>query len=218
MNIFRLLADLTHIASILILIQTIKKTSSISGISIKTQVLYALVFVCRYLDLLTFHYKSFYLTVMKIFFISSSVYTVYLLSTFKQKNPIAYQEMITADAFKVQYLLAPCLVLAFVFNHGFDFLSLNKSFSMWLESVSIMPQLFMLSKSGKATALTTHYIFALGLYRALYIPNWIWRYFYEDRFDKLAFVTGFVQTLVYSDFFYIYYKKIVKGLGFRLPK
>lgn len=216
MNLFRILADMSHFASIVILLHTIRKTGSISGVSIKTQVLYALVFVTRYLNLFT-RYISVYNTLMKLFFIVSSIYTVVELQKYKYKNPIAYQEMIMADAFKIQYLLIPCLVLAFVFNKGFGFIPLNHSFSMWLESVAVMPQLFMLSKSGKAPTLTTHYIFALGLYRALYIPNWIWRYCYEARFDKLAFFTGVIQTLVYSDFFYIYYKKVIKGLGFQLP-
>lgn len=49
------------------------------------------------------------------------------------------------------------------------------AFSIWLESVAILPQLFMLQRTGSAETITTHYLFALGAYRALYIPNWIWR-------------------------------------------
>ena len=49
------------------------------------------------------------------------------------------------------------------------------SFSIFLESVAILPQLFMLSRTGEAETITTHYLFALGAYRALYIPNWVYR-------------------------------------------
>ena len=45
------------------------------------------------------------------------------------------------------------------------------SFSIFLESVAILPQLFMLSRTGEAETITTHYLFALGAYRALYIPQ-----------------------------------------------
>lgn len=38
-----------------------------------------------------------------------------------------------------------------------------------------MPQLFMLQRTGEAETITTHYVAALGAYRALYIPNWIYR-------------------------------------------
>lgn len=85
------------------------------------------------------------------------------------------------------------------------------AFSIWLESVAILPQLFMLQRTGEAETITTHYLFALGAYRALYIPNWIYRYFFEvPRFyDPIAVIAGIVQTILYSDFFYIYYTKSV---------
>jgi hypothetical protein len=34
----------------------------------------------------------------------------------------------------------------------------------------------MLQRTGEAETITTHYLAALGAYRALYIPNWIFRY------------------------------------------
>lgn len=217
MNPFRILGDLSHLASILILIQTIKTSHSIDGISFKTQVLYVLVFLSRYLDLLTFHWVSLYNTLMKLFFISSSIYIIVLLQGAKKTNPISYKEMILRDNFKVQYLLGASFILALLFNRNYSVIEIVWSFSVWLESVAILPQLFMLSKTGKAKSLTVHYIFALGLYRALYIPNWVWRYVAEKKFDKWAFITGLIQTLVYSDFFYIYYKKVIKVGSVELP-
>jgi len=79
--------------------------------------------------------------------------------------------------------------------------------------VAILPQLFMLQRTGEAETITTHYIFALGAYRALYIPNWLYRYFTEKSYiDPIAQVAGIIQTILYSDFFYIYYTKY--GLPF----
>jgi len=83
------------------------------------------------------------------------------------------------------------------------------AFSIWLEAVAILPQLFMLQRTGEAETITTHYLFALGAYRALYIPNWLYRYFSEGWFDPIPVVAGLVQTVLYSDFFYIYYTKYV---------
>ncbi|QEU62874.1 Erd2 [Kluyveromyces lactis] len=155
---------------------------------------------------------------MKIVFISSSVYVIVLMRQQKFKNPVAYQDMITRDQFRIKFLVVPCILLGLIFNYRFSFIQICWSFSLWLESVAILPQLFMLTKTGKAKQLTSHYIFALGLYRALYIPNWIWRYYSEERFDKLSVFTGVIQTLVYSDFFYIYYQKVIKlGGDLELP-
>lgn len=39
------------------------------------------------------------------------------------------------------------------------------TFSIYLEAVAIMPQLFMLSRTGSAETITAHYLFALGSYR-----------------------------------------------------
>ena len=57
------------------------------------------------------------------------------------------------------------------------------------------------TKTGEAENITTHYIFALGIYRALYIPNWIYRYFAEGHFDFVSVLAGLLQTGIYSDFF-----------------
>lgn len=65
----------------------------------------------------------------------------------------------------------------------------------------------MISKTGEAETITTHYLFCLGLYRALYLFNWIWRYYFEGFFDMIAIVAGVVQTVLYCDFFYLYVTK-----------
>jgi ER lumen protein retaining receptor len=83
------------------------------------------------------------------------------------------------------------------------------AFSIWLESVAILPQLFMLQRTGDAETITTHYLFALGAYRALYIPNWIYRWFIGEYVEPIAVVAGVLQTILYSDFFYIYWTKCV---------
>lgn len=81
------------------------------------------------------------------------------------------------------------------------------TYSIYLEAVAIMPQLFMVSRTGEAETITSHYLFALGSYRALYILNWIYRYYTEDFLDLIVIVAGIVQTILYCDFFYLYITK-----------
>lgn len=66
-------------------------------------------------------------------------------------------------------------MLSLIFNYRFTPLEVLWSFSIFLESIAILPQLFMLQRTGEAETITTHYLAALGAYRALYIPNWIYR-------------------------------------------
>lgn len=107
--------------------------------------------------------------------------------------------------------------MAFIYPYAYRPSEILWAFSLWLESVAILPQLFMLQRTGEAETITTHYLAALGIYRALYIPNWIYRYFGEGYFDPLAVVAGIVQTILYSDFFWVYYTKVMQGKSFKLP-
>uniref|UniRef100_A0A915NMD4 ER lumen protein-retaining receptor n=2 Tax=Meloidogyne TaxID=189290 RepID=A0A915NMD4_9BILA len=199
MNIFRLSADLAHLVAILILLWKIWKTRSCAGLSGRSQVLFLLVFVCRYLDIFT-NFVSIYNTIMKLFFISSSVATALI----KQIPPGNH------DTCRIEFLVLPSFVLALLINHDFSFFEVLWTFSIYLESVSIMPQLFMLSKTGSAETITAHYLFALGIYRGLYILNWVYRYYMEDFLDIIALVAGIVQTVLYADFFYLYVSKVVQ--------
>lgn len=94
------------------------------------------------------------------------------------------------------------------------------AFSIYLESVAILPQLFMISKTGEAESITSHYLFALGSYRGLYILNWIYRYYVEEHFDLIAVIAGIVQTVLYCDFFYLYITKgeSLSALNFNVMK
>ena len=65
----------------------------------------------------------------------------------------------------------------------------------------------MLSRTGEAETITTHYLFALGGYRTLYLFNWLWRFAFDGYVDWIAWISGAVQTALYSDFFYIYYSQ-----------
>ncbi|KIP03715.1 hypothetical protein PHLGIDRAFT_110488 [Phlebiopsis gigantea 11061_1 CR5-6] len=211
MNLFRLFGDLSHLASIFILLHKIQTTRSCRGISFKTQALYVAVFVTRYLDLF-YEWVSLYNFTMKVFFIASSCYILYLM---KYKFRPTHDPSI--DTFRVEYLLGPCVLLGLLFNYRFKFTEVLWAFSIFLESVAILPQLFMLQRTGEAETITTHYLAALGAYRALYIPNWIYRYFSEGIVDPIAVIAGIVQTALYVDFFYVYFTKVLQGQKFELP-
>lgn len=211
MNIFRLAGDLSHLLAIILLLIKIWKTRSCAGISGKSQILFLIVFVSRYLDLFS-NFISLYNTAMKVFFIGSAAATVYFMYV---KFKATYDG--NHDTFRIEFLLGPCAILALVLNHEFSVMEILWTFSIYLESVAILPQLFMVSKTGEAESITSHYLFALGSYRGLYILNWIYRYYSESFYDIIAIVAGCVQTILYCDFFYLYITKVLKGKKLQLP-
>lgn len=74
---FRILGDVSHTLSKCILIFAIHRNSSTEGVSLITQALYCLVFVCRYLDI--FFFNTAWNTVLKVFYILSSLYILFLM-------------------------------------------------------------------------------------------------------------------------------------------
>lgn len=119
MNLFRLAGDMCHIVSILVLLLRLRVTKNAIGVSIKTQELYLLVFITRYLDLFTTFY-SVYNTVMKILYIGITAYIVYMV---RRTEPFKTNFDKTQDSFlHWQFAVAPCVILAGItsFIQGFN--------------------------------------------------------------------------------------------------
>lgn len=185
----------------MLLLWKLHKMKNCAGVSCRMQEMYVIVFACRYLDLL-WSFISVYNTVMKVVFITASVYLVYLM---RVKPPIATTYERTHDSFKYEvYLLGPCLVLGILFTHEYTIPEVLWTFSIWVESVAIVPQLVLLQQIREVENLTSHFVFAMGAYRALYMVNWMYRYFAEDYVNWVGWIGGFMQTVLYADFFYYY--------------
>jgi len=213
-NLFRLTGDALHLASILVLLWKIWAHHSCAGISLKSQVLYAIVFVTRYVDIF-WNTLSIYNTIMKVIFLASTFATIYLIQ-FKYKHTYDKEH----DSFRILFLIVPCAVLSLVLNAEFEFVEILYTFSIYLEAVAILPQLFLLQRTGEVEAMTSHYIVALGGYRFFYLLNWIYRLATEDGYGAshwLVWISGLIQTALYIDFFYYYVVSKWYGRGFRLP-
>jgi len=211
MNIFRMLGDMSHLAAMLLLLMKIWNTRSCRGLSLKSQALYMVVFICRYTDVLT-HFVSLYNTSMKLLFLAIQGFTVYLMA---RKFRVTYDS--AHDTFPLSYIVAPPALLALIFNYEFTVIEVLWAFSEYLEAVAIFPQLFMVQRTGEAESITSHYLFALGMYRAFYLPNWAYRWYFESHLDLVSVLPGLVQTALYADFFYLYITKVLSGRKLVLP-
>ncbi|CAL6305040.1 unnamed protein product [Bathycoccus prasinos] len=84
----------------------------------------------------------------------------------------------------------PCLILALVINHDFTIPEILWTFSIYLEAVAILPQLVLLQRTKNVDTLTGNYVFLLGGYRALYLLNWIYRFFTESGYRQWIVCLG----------------------------
>jgi len=122
------------------------------------------------------------------------------------------------DTFRYLFLIVPCFLLALVLNERFTFFEILWTFSIYLEAISILPQLVLLQRTKNVDNLTGNYVFLLGLYRAFYILNWVYRYITEPHYSQwIVWLSGLVQTALYIDFFYYYIQAWRQSKKLQLP-
>jgi len=208
MNIFRRSGDMSHAVAIVLLILQLYRAKNARGISVKTQELRLLVFVTRYLDLFTTFY-SLYNSILKIAYIVATIGILAMIKT----DPIKSVYNSDQDSFPHwKFAVAPCAVIAFLTHlivtgfARFNIMELLWTFSIYLESIAILPQLLVVQKYRIVENLTGKFILFLGLYRFFYLINWIYRSYHEPRYRHhfVVYICGIVQTLLYADFFYQY--------------
>mmetsp|Transcript_58635 Transcript_58635/g.183891 ORF Transcript_58635/g.183891 Transcript_58635/m.183891 type:complete len:218 (+) Transcript_58635:87-740(+) len=214
MNIFRFSGDMLHLTSIMLLLWKLHKSKDCRGVSCRMQEMYAIVFISRYLDLL-WSFISVYNTVMKVIFITSTIYLIYLM---RFKPPISQTYERSHDSFQYElYCLGPALLLALITTEEYSFAEVLWTSSIWLESVAILPQLVLLQQVREVENLTSDFVGAMGAYRAFYILNWIYRYFADDYVNWVGWIGGLLQTVLYADFFYYFAKSKWYGSKLILP-
>ena len=78
---------------------------------------------------------------MKLIYISASIFTCYLIF-FKFKATYDGNH----DSMRAEFLIVPAAGLACLINTKFDVVEILWTFSIYLEAVAILPQLFLISK------------------------------------------------------------------------
>ena len=76
-----------------------------------------------------------------------------------------------------------------------------------MEAVAILPQLYMVNKTGRISSLIGTYLSCLVLYKIFYIFNWIHRSRYDINFINLStsFFSAIVQSVMYLYLVYLYF-------------
>jgi len=161
---------------------------------------------------------------------NSCMKIMYIFTTASIVYAIRYQEPICSTYDKAQdsflhwkFAVLPCAIIAtitcLIGSGQIQIMELFWTFSIYLESIAILPQLIVLQRYREVENLTGNYIFFMGAYRALYILNWIYRAYNEPYYKHhyVVYFCGVLQTLLYVDFFYYYVKSKAKGGKFSLP-
>jgi hypothetical protein len=215
------------------------KSQRATGVSIKTLQLYALVFFFRLTSIIRHEgylpYDKSGDWLYHVIECTSLVFTATALygcmGPFKhtyQADLDKFGEMNVPPGAGAVYLAVPILLIAlFVHpNLNSDFLSdVAWTYAMYLESASLIPQLFMFQKqqSGVVELLTAHFVAALGFGRVMEFCFWV--YSYHELASSagsrlpgyLALFSQFVQLVLMLDFFWYYYIAVKNATPLVLP-
>jgi hypothetical protein len=214
-----------------------------SGVSLKTLELYGITFFFRLISI-SIHqgYLPFdktgdwfyhFLEIMALIVMVVLIFAVGKLyrSTYDEKFD-SFGNYLLPDAFGALYLAVPCLLLALLLHPSLNdnfFTDTCWCFSMYLESVSIFPQLYMFQKQSSSSSswaieqLTSHFTFAIGFARIVEMIFWMRSYrelVTESGSSMVGNVVLFSQVLQFilmADFFYYYLSSLRKGGPMQLP-
>jgi len=183
-----------------ILIIRLLSAKNAQAISLKSIELYLLVYVSRYLDLFTTFY-SLYNSIMKILFILTTAAIVYIIR-YHEPNYATYDK--AHDTFAHWKLaVMPCAfvtLITTIFDHPITgaILELLWTFSIYLESVAMLPQLMLLKQYQEIECLTGSYIGLKSCYRGFYILNWVYRSYYTPFYwhHPVVYIAGVLQTVI----------------------
>ena len=150
MNIFHLLGDFVHLMGFFFLLKKLHVRKNCNGISLKSQELFAVVFLTRYVNI--FAPLSpwlptivvVYVRLMKLAYIGATCYIVYLMRTKLWKT---YDD-INDEAQRRLFLGAAgaMTLITVLVEQDWALLRILTIYSLWLEAIAIIPQFMLLQK------------------------------------------------------------------------
>jgi len=215
------------------------KSQRATGVSIKTLQLYCIVFFCRLTSIIRHEgylpydksgdWLYHFIEIMALIFSASALYgcMVPFKSTY-QADCDKFGEMGVPPGYGAIYLAVPVFMVAMILhpNLNADFLSdVAWTYAMYLESLAMIPQLYMFQKqaTGVVELLTAHFVAALGFGRLLEFVFWV--YSYQELATSsgskgpgyLALFSQFLQLVLMVDFFWYYITAVKNATPLVLP-
>ncbi|XP_019448875.1 PREDICTED: putative ER lumen protein-retaining receptor C28H8.4 isoform X2 [Lupinus angustifolius] len=129
------------------------------------------------------------------------------------------------DNLRLSFVVVPCAIIAILIHPTTiqsHFSRALWAFSVYLEAISVLPQLRYMQNAKMIETFTGKYVFALGVSKFLGLAHWLIQiyktrgaYFYLIGSGFFWFTVGFVaeivQSFILADFCYYYIKSYMQG-------
>ncbi len=167
-------------------------------------------------------------TLLDALTLAATLWVVYSMRFIPHLRATYNREMDTVQAL---YVLVPCGITAIIAHPTTSHMYINRllwAMCVYIEAVSVLPQLRMMQKAKVVERFTANYVFALGMARFLSCAHWMLQIFDGQSYLSTAIGSGLwpvmvllseiVQTFILADFCYYYVLSAAEGGGVvRLP-
>ncbi|MCO5590632.1 hypothetical protein L7F22_044603 [Adiantum nelumboides] len=217
-------AEAVHAIGIGVLIYKLTKEKTCAGLSLKSQELTALFLAVRLYCSFVMEYDIH--TLLDTATLITTCWVVYMMRYRVKSTYLA-----DLDNFPLYLLAIPCAILALVIHPTTSHYFVNRilwAFCVYLEAVSVLPQLRVMQNTRVVETFTAHYVFALGIARFFSCAHWVLQVVDSRGYllstlgrglwPSMVLLSEVVQTFILADFCYYYVKSVVEGQSvMRLP-
>jgi len=208
------MGDFLHVTALLLCLASNFREDGTYGVSLKTHVLFCIVFTMRFLNIL-FCDQSMGLIIYKTLLWTLTVNIVLLMAA---RGGAADRK----DSLPLAVLIIPSIILASVFGHYSSddnglLIEMSWIFSTYLESVAMIPQyIYCYKDPANSSVLVLLYVVCMGLYRTVFGLSWMYHYFVSfDRYvDWSSFVSGVLGVVLFVD--YLCFRFAQRSVMYRL--
>jgi len=219
-----------QLMSFVIVVWSIRSYQSVSGLSLNTAICYLFVIISRLTS--TLFYSGYlpsdeagdwFYQLTEVLTLLCVIALVYMITT-------SYKESYNADMDVISWtwLVVPTLALALLFHTNLNRNLLTDAawtFSMYLETVAIYPQIHLfVKKGGYIEPFTSHYVSLQGLSRLFSLIFWWYTYeeliaaatdsgysLFPELCGYLVIISQVLQLVIMIDYYYHYFKGLFKG-------
>jgi ER lumen protein retaining receptor len=194
-NIFRYIGDYLHLFGVFMLLLTLLRNRSCQGISKSTQILYFMVFITRYLDLVD-HSQTAYLVFFKLTYIITAIMVLCIF--YKFANTYERQK----DTCSLAVIFVPCFTASILLADNISAMEMLWTFSQFLEGFAMVPQyIFCYRDRGARDFGVSLYVMSLGGYRVFYAANWIYKKFHMPHYSDIqSWIGGVIEITFFTDY------------------
>ena len=223
------LSSLTQTLAFLIILIKVYNFQNCSGLSINTLICYAMLLSARLTSTLLF---SGYLpsdSAGDWFYQLTEITSLICVAVLIYVCKYTYKDTsdYITDTIHYVYLALPCFLFALIVHtslNRFYFTDVMWTFSMYLETFAVFPQLkLFMNKKGQIESYTTHYVALCGLSRLLSLLFWLDTFKELNTSDDESFtlfgnycgyfiiISQIGQLIIMVDYYYYYFKSLIKG-------